>query len=239
MQDKKLPKAVLFDLDDTIIAFDSVSLPVWEEISLIYSSLLGVSKEELLGAVLDASRWYWGDVQRHRIGRNNQREARREIVKTGLRKLGLEESENWNALADAYSQKRLEAVHLFPGSIETLQHFRGQGVKLVLVTNGEAPLQREKIERFGLSPYFDGIFIEGEVGYGKPEERFYSLALESVSAGPEECWIVGDNLEWEVEVPGKMGFYTVWNDIRGKGLPAGSSVFPHRIVRSIRELIDF
>jgi len=44
--------------------------------------------------------------------------------------------------------------------------------------------------------------------------------------------MIGDNLEWEVEVPQRLGIYAIWIDVHGEGLPAGSSVKPDRIILS-------
>ncbi|MDG5815828.1 HAD family hydrolase [Chitinispirillales bacterium ANBcel5] len=231
------PGGILFDLDDTIVAFGLVSGPVLQEVCSAYAGETGVECQKLLDSLMDASRWYWGDKERHRIGRNNQKQARRKIVEEAFKSLNITDSELGERLADEYSAKRLSAMYLFPGAIDTLKHFKSKGVKMALVTNGEAGLQRDKIKRFGLESYFDTILIEGELGFGKPLEGIYNLALERLGEEASNCWMVGDNLEWEVEVPSRLGFYTVWNDVRGKGLPAGSTIAPHRIVRSIAELM--
>ncbi|MFP4014203.1 MAG: HAD family hydrolase [Chitinispirillaceae bacterium] len=237
-ENNRFPEAILFDLDDTIIAYGSISKPIWKEICSGYSRILGIEETTLFNAVLKTSRFYWSDPQRHRFGRNNQMLARRKIVQDALKTCGIKSDMYVNTIADTFLARRQKAIHLFPGSIETLEFFRGKGVKLGLITNGEAHVQREKISRFCLEKYFDGIFIEGELGYGKPDERIYSLALGSLRTKAEECWIVGDNLEWEVQIPLKLGFYTVWNDVRGKGLPEHCDFRPHRTVCCIRELMD-
>jgi len=85
---------------------------------------------------------------------------------------------------------------------------------------------------------FDHVQIEGEVGFGKPEERAYRRALNVLKAAPSEAWIVGDNLEWEVAAPQRLGIYSVWHDHKLIGPPKGSSVHPDRIVQSITELLN-
>src|SRR5437763_897412 len=52
-----------------------------------------------------------------------------------------------------------------------------------------------------------------------------------------ETWMIGDNLEWEVEVPQRLGIYAIWMDAHGEGLPPGSTVKPDRIIRSLSELL--
>ena len=53
--------------------------------------------------------------------------------------------------------------------------------------------------------------------------------------------MVGDNLEWDVAAPQKLGMSGVWIDARGRGLPNDSAVKPDYIVRALadlRSLID-
>jgi putative hydrolase of the HAD superfamily len=52
----------------------------------------------------------------------------------------------------------------------------------------------------------------------------------------EDAWMVGDNLEWEVEIPQRLGIYAVWVDVIGAGLPPDSPIRPDRIIRTLAEL---
>ena len=110
-------------------------------------------------------------------------------------------------------------------------------MKLALVTNGAADTQRAKVERFELTHRFDHIQIEGEHGFGKPDERAYRHAMQVLGVTASETWMIGDNLEWEVEVPQRLGIYAIWIDVHGEGLPADTTVKPDRIIRSLTELL--
>jgi putative hydrolase of the HAD superfamily len=112
------------------------------------------------------------------------------------------------------------------------------GCRLALLTNGAADAQRRKISRFGLASLFDVILVEGEVGFGKPDERIYRLALRELNVDPQNAWMVGDNLEWDVAAPQKLGLFTVWIDRHGKGLPAERGIRPDRIMKALSELRD-
>jgi putative hydrolase of the HAD superfamily len=79
------------------------------------------------------------------------------------------------------------------------------GIKLALVTNGAAAPQRAKIARFELEPLFDAIVVEGEFGRGKPEPAVYAHALSSLGVAAADAWMVGDNLEWDVATPRRLG----------------------------------
>ena len=126
---------------------------------------------------------------------------------------------------------------MFPGAHETLDKLKELGVKLALVTNGAAAPQRAKVVRFALEHRFDHIQIEGEHGFGKPEEQAYVHALQSLGVEAHETWMVGDNLEWEVVAPQRLGIYAIWYDGYGVGLPPGSPIRPDRIISSLPELL--
>ena len=127
---------------------------------------------------------------------------------------------------------------MFPGAHETLDRLKELGVKLALVTNGAGAPQRAKVERFALEHRFDHIQIEGEHGFGKPEARAYHHALAALGVAAREAWIVGDNLEWEVIAPQKLGLFAIWIDAYGDGLPDGHAARPDRIIRTLGELLD-
>jgi putative hydrolase of the HAD superfamily len=160
------------------------------------------------------------------------------MVGLALGKLGMDDSDLACEIAKAYSVQREAAVQPFPGAIETLHTLRDRDVSLALITNGEAHKQRAKVVRFGLDRFFETVLIEGELGYGKPEERVYQRALEDLGLGPSEVWAVGDHLEWEVAAPQALGVYGIWNDFRRQGLPDGSMVVPDRIIHGISELVE-
>ena len=60
--------------------------------------------------------------------------------------------------------------------------------------------------------------------------------MQALGATPAETWMVGDNLEWEVVAPQRLGIFAIWHDHLGEGLPPGSNIRPDRIIRSIAEL---
>jgi len=78
--------------------------------------------------------------------------------------------------------------------------------------------------------------VEGEFGVGKPDDRVYLHALDQLNVKPEETWMVGDNLEWDVRTPQRLGIFGIWLDFAGQGLPENSLVHPDRIIRSLSEV---
>ena len=233
-----LPKAILFDLDDTILAYDVVAEDVWRAVCERFAARLdGVETTEVVRAIQDHRKWYWGDPERHRRARLNLAVARREVVEGAFHSLGIDAPGLAMEIGESYRVEREQAVRPFPGALDTLRRIQSAGVRLSLVTNGSGVHQRSKVERHGLAPFFDPIIIEGEFGIGKPDERVYLHALDQLDALPTEAWMVGDNLEWEVAAPQRLGIFGIWVDSTGGGLPESSTVRPDRIIRSLPELL--
>ena len=65
------PRAVLLDLDDTIVSCDAGADPAWCAVCGLYASRAGGLDGEALFASIDRVRdWFWSDPERHRRGRN-------------------------------------------------------------------------------------------------------------------------------------------------------------------------
>jgi putative hydrolase of the HAD superfamily len=236
---RRVPKAILVDLDDTIIddtgSVERCWRAAWEAAA---PSRPGFDLEILLAASKQAANWYWSDPERHRLGRQDLRASTTEVVHIALISLGHDRPDLARTIAYVYRDLRDTAIDCFPGAIETLAELVRRGFRLALLTNGAGTPQRAKIERFALAPYFLSVHIEGEMGFGKPDERAYQHALRSLSVQPHEAWIVGDNFEWEVVVPQRLGLGTVWIDRQGKGLPNGVSVAPDHVIRSLDQILS-
>ena len=232
-----LPRALLLDLDDTILDDSSTAEACWTRVAEAFAGAAGGDAAALRAAVEGEKALYWADRERHRAGRLDLHAARTAICAAALRRLGLAPDGVAPRMARAYAALRREAWRPFPGALEALAAFRERGVRMALLTNGASDVQREKIARFGLAPFFEGIFVEGEMGYGKPDERVFRRALEAVGAEPGGAWVVGDNLEWEVAPARRLGMGSVWVDARGAGLPPDPPALPDRTVRGIRELV--
>jgi putative hydrolase of the HAD superfamily len=163
--------------------------------------------------------------------------AAREIVRHAFADSGLDSVDVAHRIADEYRARRTASIVPYPRAIETLETVRARGIRTALLTNGEAMHQRASIDRFTLAPYFDCIVIEGEFGTGKPDERVFHHAMQTVGCRPEATWMIGDNLEADIAPAVSLGLHAVWVDAAGTGLPPDPPANPHRIVQAISELL--
>jgi len=234
----KFPPVILLDLDDTIIVHSATSEPCWRRVCDRYAAEIeGLTADRLYDAIQARTNKYWDNADRHRQGRLDLPKARREVVSATFTDLGLDDQALAHTIADAFTLERDASFYPCPGAIETLAQFCEQGILLGMVTNGASSAQRAKIERFQLAAFFEHIFIEGEMGMGKPDVRVFEHVLDTFGIEAQEAWMVGDNLAWDVGAPQKLGIFSVWIDPTGDGVPLSSSVKPDLIVPSLATLI--
>jgi len=227
------PQAVLVDLDDTIVDGSAV-VDCWEVACECCGPI--VDSQTLLAEILRLRDWFWSDPERHRVGRLDLRAARRQIAEMAVTNIGCDDLTLAARIAERYDDCRDRRTALFPGAVDVLTWLRANGCRLALLTNGATDAQREKIERFRLAPLFDLILIEGELGFGKPDERIYRLALTELAATPRHTWMIGDNLEFDVAQPQKLGITGIWVNATGAGLPADCDIYPDLVIRRLAEL---
>jgi putative hydrolase of the HAD superfamily len=232
-----LPGAIFFDMDGTLLDWQTGMEESW--LASCEAHCDGAfTPGDLHAAIRERRTWFWADAERAITGRMDLDAASRTIVGHAFDDLGIVDVERAHGLADDYRARRDLAIALYPGAIETLEKVRRLGVRTALLTNGNAISQRRSVVRFGLERHFDCIVIEGEFGAGKPDERVFHHALQSVGCEPAAVWMIGDSLEADIVTPLRMGMYTIWIDTDGNGLAADAVARPHRIVRSVAELLD-
>jgi putative hydrolase of the HAD superfamily len=237
----QLPRAMLIDMDETILSAYGRPDIAWNKIAAEFAGEFApLLPQQVAAAILDSARKFWASAEAE--WRLKLAEARHEVVRGGFAALAAAGQTALSMdlairLADRFTAYRDEEMFVFPGAHDAIDALKSLGVKLALVTNGAAGIQRAKVERFALTHRFDHIQIEGEHGFGKPDERAYQHAMQALGVTPPETWMIGDNLEWEVEVPQRLGIYAIWIDSHGEGLPADTTVKPDRIIRSLTELL--
>ena len=230
------PRAILFDMDDTLLDWFSAVHVGWEVVCAEFAPALGADPVSLRGAIEREGALFWRDEGAAAPYRTRPLDSRREIVRLALLAEGLDD-----ALAEEIARRLLDEMKAriapFGDSIETLEALRENGYRLGLVTNGSTEMQREKIERWDLARHFDAIVIEGEFGRGKPDPAVFAHALEGVGVAPDEAWMVGDNLYADIGGARAAGIHTVWIHRERLQFPEEAPpAHPHRRIGHLAEL---
>ncbi|MCZ4142347.1 haloacid dehalogenase, partial [Escherichia coli] len=102
---------------------------------------------------------------------------RKESWRRGLLKLGVDQEELAERLAEQFAAERRARPHIYEETMDTLRELQGN-YKLLLLTNGCPALQQEKLDGVPeLAPFFDHIIISGSFGKGKPDPSIFEHAL--------------------------------------------------------------
>ena len=229
-------KSLLLDLDDTLLDYSGGVDECWSASCTVGCADSVLDPATLIDALAVSRRWFWDDPERHRRERVNMLGAWTKIVAHALESLGRPDPALASKIASEFADRRRGRMKLFPDVLGCLASWRADGIRLGLVTNGDATQQRDKIARHALATYFEVIVIEGEFGAGKPDEAVYRHALNALNACPTDTCMVGDHLDFDVAGSQALGMRGIWIDRSNTGLPASCRVRPDRIIHSLTEL---
>lgn len=230
-------RALCLDLDDTILDNQS-SYPATLARTgrRVVSAHPDLAEAEVIATIERVGDAWWSDEERHRRGRLDLMRARLEVLRLALEELGRPDPFFAEELTDDWIRHRWETLRLHDEMHDVLGRLRATMPRLALVTNGAAHEQRAKIERFGVSSYFDHVQVEGEFGAGKPDREVYEHVLSQLDVAPDEALMVGDDFHCDVLGALDAGLHAAWIDARGAGAPPASAPRPHLVLRGLWEL---
>ena len=193
---------LLLDLDDTILDFHSA-----ERIAL--SKTIRAFGLEPTDAILnryhEINKWHWEQLEKGKLTRSQLQEGRFARL---FRELGLEV----DAVACTRSYERnLSVGHYFlPGAEEAVKRLH-EKYRLFLVSNGTAVVQQGRLTSAGLYPWFEKVFISQEVGFNKPDKKFFDRCFAQIPGfDPAKALMVGDSLTSDIQGGINAGLRTVW-----------------------------
>jgi putative hydrolase of the HAD superfamily len=113
-------------------------------------------------------------------------------------------------LAAQFLQRLPLKKNLFPYAQEILQYLSAKGYQLHLLTNGFEQVQHSKLHSSNLQNYFSEI-ITSEVSKSlKPNKEIFDYALEKCNTCKDECIMIGDNLDADIQGAINAGIDTVF-----------------------------
>lgn len=255
-----MKKAVLFDLDDTLLwdersveeAFhatcqyasertgvDPVKLEqsVRQEARAIYEAFEAFPFTKMIGINPFEGLWanfLEGEQQEFRKLQGFVPSYRKDSWTKGLAALGIEDAALGAELGEMFPAERRKRPYIYDETISVLDKLKGH-YKLLLLTNGSPDLQREKLAGVPqLVPYFDHIIISGEFGRGKPAAEIFEHALSKLELKPEDCAMVGDKLTTDILGANTVGMTSVW--INRRDMKLDGEIIPTHEITSLEQL---
>ncbi|XP_068183213.1 N-acylneuraminate-9-phosphatase [Antennarius striatus] len=228
-------KAILFDLDDTLIDTSRAGGVAMRKTGELLKTTLGLDdvtvstvcekfKQKLFLESFDPTAGR--SIDEVRVG--HWEESIQEAVGSrSTHPLAVQCYHLWK-------NSRLEFLSMSPETRDLLTHLR-RTYKLLLLTNGDAQVQREKLKAVGCEEFFDAIVIGGEHAEQKPSPSIFRLCFSKLGVEAKDCVMVGDSLDTDIKGAFNAGVLaTVWINRTG-GVPNGS-VKPDFTVPTVLEL---
>lgn len=129
---------------------------------------------------------------------------------------------------------------LVPHAKEVISSLSRQ-YRLAVVSNTFVSTKREvkiALHNLGLDQYFDVIITSVDVGYEKPHEEIFRVALQELGLQPSEVVMVGDRIEKDVVGANRLGIASIlckWNDRYPEQIK-GEIEKPTYSIHSLKEL---
>ncbi len=116
------------------------------------------------------------------------------------------------------SWKEVAAVE---GAAQTLEQLAGRYL-CVVATNASDSRSREvrqALARVGLDSYFKVIFTSSELGFRKPDPRFFQTIRSVLGREREQILMIGDDFRADILGAAQAGWHTLWFNPTGKTAP--------------------
>ncbi|MEM9051371.1 MAG: YjjG family noncanonical pyrimidine nucleotidase [Bacteroidota bacterium] len=199
---------LFFDLDRTLWDFDTNSRLALNEIYLSFD----LKNKGILSAVdfvetyQEINEELWA---LYRKGLLNKRKLRTVRFTRTLEAFEIDDEYLGDQLGTAYVEISPHKTALLPNTIEILDYLKGK-YQLHIITNGFEEVQHVKLEKSGLSPYFDKVITSEQVGARKPDPTVFHYALESSNCGTSDSLMIGDDLGADIIGAREVGMDQVY-----------------------------
>jgi putative hydrolase of the HAD superfamily len=139
-------------------------------------------------------------------------------------------------LAEAMSTQFLDLLPtrtlVFPHTFEILDYLTNKGYLLHLITNGFEKTQHSKLKNSGLQKYFIEVITSEGSNSLKPHKEIFEYAMNKVNCGVDECIMIGDSLEVDIQGAMNAGMDQVFVN----HLCIECTIKPTYQIRSLKEL---
>ena len=201
-------RTVVFDLDDTLYAFERPGGPndaALRALAEYAAPKIGVAPDAFIDEVAASLR-----AQKERTGPDNPgyhsrcvRYARLLEARGLPLRLALD-------FVEVYWRELFARIRPAPGAADILRACRARGLRVGLGTDMTAIEQFRKLKALGLLDLVDFVASSEEAGIEKPNPGLFDLVVAKARCAPSEILFVGDNLRKDVLGATAAGMRAVW-----------------------------
>jgi putative hydrolase of the HAD superfamily len=190
-------KAVLFDLDNTLIDFMKMKrLSCEAAIDAMIDNGLKISKKKAMKILFKLYDKYGWEYQK--------------IFQVFLKEvLGKIDYKIMAAGIVAYRRIKEGLLYSYPGVSSTLEELRKRGYKLAILSDAPRIQAWIRLTAMGIHDKFDAVITFDDTKEKKPSRKPFLLAMKKLRVSPKECVMVGDSIKRDLKTAKKLGMITV------------------------------
>lgn len=195
-------KYMIFDLDDTVLDFHRGEM---EYIDEIFNQQGVTDIPAAKQAYLKLNKKIWENIE---AGATPRPLLNTRFSKT-LSLFGIEA--DGVQLEAQYREMLNHNFYIIPGANKLLANLQKKGVTLLVGTNGVKKTQIERLRGSGLDKYFDEYYISEDIGYSKPNAKFFAPMFQRIpDLKTENTIMVGDRLQSDILGANRAGLQSIW-----------------------------
>ncbi len=222
-------KAIIFDLDNTILNFELCERQaILGALNLCSISLNGINEAHFLETFETFNSKYW--QQRHQL-----------TPQTLIEKSYQDTFSQLQIVTDTFECLSQSYWHIFnnSGALEQNAHplltRLSDKYRLAVVTNGLASAQYSRLKAAGLDDFFETVVVSETVGYAKPAPEIFYHALEKLKVGATEVLYIGDSLKYDYAGAKRVGIDFCYYNRKRETIP--EDVQPKFVVEVLLDVL--
>ncbi len=215
-----MKKYLLFDLDRTLWDFDGNAERTFRDMYSYFKldEVCHVDYETFHERYREINDMLWEAYRNGTLTKEVLYTARFSLTLEafGLQRDSIQVSRLSREMGDYYVQYGTQQTGLMPGARELLEWIAGQQrFTMAVITNGFSEAQRPKMKTAGIDRYFQYCFLSEELGFMKPDRRFFDAALQQMQARADECLVIGDDYKVDIAGAAAAGMEQVFYNYKG------------------------
>ena len=215
-----MPKAVIFDMDGTLI--DSIKVHALSAIEACREFKIEVSVNDYI----------------KEVGKSFEEIIQSISERKGF-SLSSKEIEYLNQIKKQKFQEHIKDVKLLPGVKKILSYLKSKGIKTALASSSAKEEVNTILDFFDLRKFFDVVVTKEDVNRAKPNPEIFLKAAKLLNIDPKDSIVIEDS-DYGI-IAAKDGGFTAFGVLTGKSsreelVRAGADMVFHNLVELLNYL---